>query len=244
MLPRTLSASILVAFALGQDVDAQTALREQAAVDTSLIGSEAFLRRHPDLRYRKSASEAYERGHAADAFGLFRRAARYGDKLSQARVAEMLWYGDGTGMDRAMAYVWMDLAAERGYLALLAWRERYWEELEDDERQRALLEGPAIYAEYGDEVAKPRLERELKRGLRAATGGRVGNPQARNMSVAVVDRSFPDLAGALQFGKSFRAERFYDPVYWQPELYWRWQAAVFEKAATGEVEIGVVEPSD
>ncbi len=62
----------------------------------------------------------------------FLRAARYADKPSQAMIAQMLWNGDGVPVDRVMAYVWADLAAERGYPAFIATREKFWSELNAD----------------------------------------------------------------------------------------------------------------
>ena len=58
----------------------------------------------------------------------------------------------------------MDLAAERGTEWLVVQRERFWEALSADERERAVREGRALYAEFGDPAATPRLERELRAG--------------------------------------------------------------------------------
>src|SRR3546814_13111981 len=78
--------------------------------------------------------------------------------------ALMVGQGEGGITDRAQAYAWMDLAAERGYPELLAQREQFWRALSSDERARAREIGESLYATYGDAVAKHRLERELRRG--------------------------------------------------------------------------------
>ncbi|HWS25001.1 MAG TPA: hypothetical protein VN259_00380, partial [Xanthomonadales bacterium] len=91
--------------------------------------SEGFLQYHPDLRWRKIGLERYEQGKFDVALDAFVRSSRYADKGSQAMVAEMYWKGEGTDVDRARAYAWMDLAAERGYKDFLAVREHYWASL-------------------------------------------------------------------------------------------------------------------
>src|SRR5690606_37219363 len=88
-----------------------------------------FLKAHPDLRYRLHGLEKYKERDFDDALKFFRRAAFYADKPSQGMVAEMYWRGEGVEQDRALAYAWMDLAAERGYRGFLGLRERYWNAL-------------------------------------------------------------------------------------------------------------------
>lgn len=91
--------------------------------------SEAFLSSHPDLSNRLRGFHELQRGSPQRAAAYFRRASRYADKTSQAMYAEMLWTGNGVARDRAAAYAWMNLAAERGYTSLLAAREHYWASL-------------------------------------------------------------------------------------------------------------------
>src|SRR5690606_35047968 len=112
-----------------------------------------FLSSHPDLRHRMRGLKEFKDGNLEDAFRFFQRAAFYADKPSQGMVAEMLWSGQGVPQDRALAYAWMDLAAERGYATFLGARERYWNALDESERERAISEGQAVYAKYGDAAA-------------------------------------------------------------------------------------------
>src|SRR5690606_37356868 len=93
---------------------------------------------------------------------------------SQAMVGEMLWKGQGTPVDRPLAYAWMDLAAERGYRGFLGFRERYWEQLDEVEREQAVSQGQAVYARYGDAVAQPRIAAVLRRARSQVTGSRTG----------------------------------------------------------------------
>lgn len=130
---------------------------------------------HPDQYFRSRAAQAIVAGRPEAAVEAFRSAARYGDKPSQLALAFAYWTGEGVAEDRALGYVWADLAAERGVPAFLAVRERMWQQLTDDERARAQQQGAALAAEYQDAVAQPRLERLLRRGARTKTGSRTGS---------------------------------------------------------------------
>ena len=199
------------------------------ALDKTIITSDGFLGAHPDMKYRLTglrwfAKQDWDRAHED-----FRRAARYGDKPAQGMIGEMYWSGTGVAADRPTAYAWMDLAAERGYPLLLAKRERYWAALDASERALALTIGEQLYAEFGDDVAKPRLERELRKARRSLTGSRVG-------SVGSLTIHIPTPGGTRQVdGSQFWAEKF-----WAPAEYWAWQDADWKVPASGEVTVGDV----
>ncbi|HYQ23576.1 hypothetical protein [Stenotrophomonas sp.] len=186
-----------------------------------------FLSGHPDLRFRLLGIEKRDAGKMEQAFGFFQRAGFYADKPSQAMVAEMLWNGTGTPVDRALAYAWMDLAAERGYEGFLDLRERYWSALTPAERERALQEGPAIYARFGDAAARPRIDTALRRERRQATGSRTG--MSGNLRIMV-----PGPAGPMVIDGS----KFYDDRYWDPVQYQAWQDSVWAKPKVARVDVG------
>ncbi|MEO6233871.1 MAG: hypothetical protein ABIO75_01525 [Thermomonas sp.] len=199
------------------------------AADPLMLAA-GFLNHHPDLRFRLQGQKAYVTGARAKARDLFERAAMYGDKPSQGLIAEMLWSGDGIPKDRALAYAWMDLAAERAYRPLLVLRERYWEAMDAQERTVAIQRGVALYERYGDAVAKPRLASILRRGRMHTTGSRTGF--TGNLTVIV-----PWGGGEM----SIPGSQFYDARYWQPDQYWAWQDAVWKNPRTGVVKVGSVE---
>ena len=242
MHPRLATLALLLILCASSPalVHAQNALRD-GAVDTDLLSSDAFQQGHPDLRFRNWAEDAYRQGDYVKALRMYQSAARYADKVSQGRVAEMYWAGEGVARDQALAYAWMDLAAERGYRMLLAIRERYWAELTAGERERAIEVGQGLYAEYGDAVAKPRLEKALFKARRQMTGSRTGSLTG-NQTVTSIARGRANIANATNEGTTFRAERFYDETYWKPELYWAWQAKVFDEASAGKVRVGDLKP--
>ncbi|PZT21371.1 hypothetical protein A7X88_17810 [Stenotrophomonas maltophilia] len=182
------------------------------AYEAIVLQSHEFLVYHPDLRFRGLGMRARERGRHEEARNDFRNAARYGDKLSQAALADMLWNGQGGPVDRALGYAWMDLAAERGTEWLVVQRERFWEALSADERERAVREGRALYAEFGDPAATPRLERELRAGSMRQTGSRAG------WNGAMRSQGRGD-AGA----RVLQPEKHQLARYWDPVAYRQWQ---------------------
>lgn len=196
-----------------------------------VLSSETFLSDHPDMLNRKRAMEELERGKPESAAEYFKRSAHYADKQSQAAYAEMLWEGRGVPQDKAAAYAWMDLAAERNDEIFLVFRERYWNTLSEAERQQALAVGQEIYAQYGDDVAKPRIERVLKKALQKITGSRVGF--VGNLTI-MIPGMIPGPGGMI----AIDGAHYYDKRFWEPEQYWAWQKAVLESAKEGKVIVG------
>jgi hypothetical protein len=233
---RPLAIALLLALAL--PAVAGDKPRRKVA-DGAVMQSQGFLSAHPDLWNRVLGLEAYAEGDMEKALMHFRKAARYADKPAQGMVAEMLWKGEGTARDPALAYAWMDLAAERGYPTMLVNREKYWKALDADQRADALARGEAVFAEYGDAVAKPRLESMLRRGLMASTGSRLG-PVGRSLTITVAGPGGETTIDGSQY---------YADKFWQPEQYWTWQDAEWETLPRGRVDIGPLEseaplPSD
>ncbi|WP_305804723.1 hypothetical protein [Stenotrophomonas sp. YIM B06876] len=194
-----------------------------------LMITAGFLSGHPDLRFRLLALEKREAGKQEDAFKFFQRAAFYADKPSQAMVAEMLWTGLGTGQDKALAYAWMDLAAERGYEGFVQLREHYWLGLDETKRARAISLGEEIYARYGDEAAQPRIATALRRERRSVTGSRTGF--VGNLRIFV-----PGPAGPEEIDGS----KFYDERYWDPAKYQAWHDSIWMKPRVATVKVGDV----
>ena len=195
--------------------------------DKLMLSSEGFLDSHPDLKYRNQGLKAWEKGDYEGALRLFKRAARFADKPSQGMVAEMLWRGEGTAQDRAEAYAWMDLAAERKYRPMLIQREIYWEQLSEAERAQALEVGKGLYAEYGDEVAQRRLETRMRQGKKKTAGSRTG-------FVGNVVINIPTPGGNFTIDGS----SYYHPDFWEPEKYWAWQEKGWKDPPRGMVDVG------
>ncbi|HET8818428.1 MAG TPA: hypothetical protein VFM73_02690 [Xanthomonadaceae bacterium] len=198
--------------------------------DRIVLNNAGFLAAHPDLRWRRDGQVAFEDGRFEEAFDYFRRAARYADKASQAMVAEMLWQGTGVPVDRPLAYAWMDIAAERAYIPVVAKREQYWHALSETERALALERGRPLFDEFRDAVAQERLERKLKEAKRKVTGSRTG-------FVGFLTIVIPGPGG---MPIAIDGERFYDDTYWEPDQYWAWQDSIW-KEPSGTVSVKPLE---
>jgi Sel1 repeat len=199
-------------------------------LDDPLKITAGFLNHHQDIKYRMLGIEHYKKKSYEKALMYFRRASFYADKPSQGMVAEMYWKGEGVPRDPVQAYVWMDLAAERGYRGFTGLRESYWKSLSEAERSRAVAEGQAVYARFGDAAAKPRYEWELRKGKRDLTGSRTGFNRGVQIQV-------PGPAGM----QAIPGSKFYDERYWDAEKYWAWQDKVWMKPRIVTVTIGDVE---
>ena len=248
----TLPVLLLPASALAQDVQTDThVLEQQPPLDREVRGNylgepgippemltSGFLTAHPDIRWRREGSYSYNQKDYALAMTQFLRAARYADKPSQAMIAEMYWKGLGVAQDRELGYAWMDLAAERLYPNFVLKREFYWEQLDATQRQNAITRGQPLLAEYGDDAAKPRLVKVMRREASQITGSHAGfvSPGLR-----ITPMTGP-LAGT---GIDIPAEKYYAPQYWQPQQYFAAQDA--EWAAPdrqGHVRVGELEQAD
>jgi hypothetical protein len=196
------------------------------AADARSLEYELALRGHPDLQYRMYGVERYRRGDYDMAMTLLRHAARFGDKPSQGLIAEMYAAGQGVRTDIALAYAWMDLAAERGYRDFVVRRERYWARMSEAECARAVDEGQAIYAEFGDEVAKPRFADQLRKASKEGVGSRTGF--AGNARVTVPS-TFGD--------QTLDATQLRSMSYWDPKKYWAMQDALWKNPG-GRVDTG------
>lgn len=202
-------------------------------IDPAVL-TEGFLAAHPDLRWRGEGVRAYEAGDFESAATYFRRAARHADKPSQAMLAEMYWRGVGVDRDRALGYVWMDLAGERMYPDFIVMRERYWNELDEAERASAIERGQAVFAEYADDVAKPRLETILRRERRRTTGSRTGF--VGNLTI------IPNTGPMAGTGMTLSGEQYYAKEYWEPEHYWQLQDQIWRAPPRGRVDASDLQP--
>jgi hypothetical protein len=200
-------------------------------------------RGHPNEEWRLNGLKAYLDGHYDEAIAHFERAASFADKYSQHYLSLIYWHGQGVAPDRVRAYIWSDLAAERGGRRLLAIREKMWEQLTPEQQQQAVAQGGGFYARYGDATARPRAEDEIRRFMRGMTGSRVGY---RNQKIDVQNRgpvtgSFGNAtAGMLAAGVAVNGSTTGDKLYAddrvEMDAYWNRQDRELERG--GNVEVG------
>lgn len=107
----------------------------------------------PNEEARLRGLKSYQNRNDADAVAAFERAALYADKFSQHYLSLMYLDGVGVEKDPVQAYIWSDLAAERGARPLLAIREKMWAKLTPEQQAQVEWRGAEFYAKYGDDVA-------------------------------------------------------------------------------------------
>lgn len=186
---------------------------------------------HPNERHRLYAQVATADGRLNDAVKLFRIAARYADKYSQLRLALIYWQGTGAAQDRVEAYIWADLAAERGYPLFLAIREQMWRELTPEQQAAALQRGPALHAQFGDAIAKQRFKWKLARSASRAHAKRVEGVQVLPGKV---------LAGWEPSREEMEAWSLaYSPSRVEPDRYWAAVDRIMTKGVGSNVTVTV-----
>lgn len=240
---RTQTAGLASAGETTQDVlTAETTPEVLASAETDRMHSRDFDSRqrlsssHPNELWRLYGTQAAGQGQWQDAARHFRRAARFADKYSQHRLSLLYWHGLGVAEDRALAYAWADLAAERGYPQFLLIREKMWGELDAAQRQRALAAGPAIFDEFADAVAKPRLKRAIAHARTQITGSRTGLIISPLVVMASRGGGGPlDAVDAVNLGPMYADWRM------DSRRYWAVEDAIWQN---GSVEVGPVQKAD
>lgn len=210
-------------------VSALVPAKAEMRVPQEIVQSSHFLHWHPDLKFRRNGFLAWERGAHGEALERFRRAAWFGDKPSQAMLGEMHWKGEGMPQDRALAYAWMDLAAERGNPTFVGFREKYWAALTPAERERSVEVGQDLYLRYGDAVAKERMEHQLRKGRMYFTGSRASPVPMGKLTVLV-----PSPSGGVT---ALRGEMAYQKRMWAAKEYFEWQDEILGKPLIPRVEL-------
>ena len=194
--------------------------------DQKVMSSRGFLEAHPDMKYRTQGWLSYDEGDYAAARNFFTKAAGFGDKLSQAMLAEMAWKGIGQPVDRPLAYAWADISAERGYWQLVALREQYWSELSEEERARAIEIGQPLLEQYTQAVTGPALKKELRKARRYMISGRIN----RGANVVV--------PGPYGMATVIRGHDFYAEKFWNAERYQEWIDDVWTDPPKENVDVG------
>lgn len=238
-----LMGCLLASPALG----AQPTLLDADTFDSNML----FAAGHPNERSRLHGIKAYNDGRMGDAHRHFRRGAHYGDKLSQYFLSLIYWHGEGVATDPVLAYIWSDLAAERGNQPLLAHRESIWASLSSEQRLEATERGIALYDRYGDAAAIPRTNAQIRRFAASKTGTRVGSDstrmgialgRARNVGEGEAGGQANLLIPIEPLFKVSQAT-FYGAARTRPSQYWLEQNRILESMlGSGKVNVGEVEP--
>ena len=199
---------------------------------------------HPNEEWRLRGLQSYQDGRYEEAVERFERAATYADKYAQHYLSLIYWHGQGVAPDRVRAYIWSDLAAERGNRRLLAIRENMWARLSPEEQAQVAAQGAEFYERYGDPIAKPRAESEIRRFARNMTGSRIGysSQQVDIAQGGPINGSFGNASPSMLLASeavvgTTTEQQFYAEERTRMAAYWREQDALIER---GDVNIGPV----
>ncbi len=211
------------------------------AIDAMLVSAKG----RPNEEFRLNGLKAYQARQYDEAQRRFEIASSYADKYSQHCLSLMNWYGVGIPVDRVQAYIWSDLAAERGSKRLLVIREKMWGELTPQEQAQVSDRGQAFYARYGDAVAKPRAEAEIRRFARNMTGSRVGyRNQMMESGGGPINGAFANDIGSNAAAYIVSIAGSPDELYGKEgglrvlKTYWQEQ----DRMLDGNVEVGPLQP--
>lgn len=205
---------------------------------------------HPDQYGEFVGMQAYASGDYAKAMKYFEVGARYADKLSQLSIGLMYLQGEGVAKDLVTAYAWLAVAAERKFPRYVATRDAVWDQLDDSQRQRANALFDQLSGEYGDAVAKVRMERALREARTQMTGSLVGYGASEVSSVtaaqfAAAEPSLGRFTGPLPSCGARSIDgapitgcgNIYVAWRWDPKQYFRIRDAVWY----GTVTVGALE---
>lgn len=205
---------------------------------------------HPDEFGEFAGMKYYAAGHYAKAMEYFLQGARYADKLSQLSIGLMYLHGEGVARDPVTAYAWLALAAERHYPRFVATRDDVWKSLDENQRQQASALLDQLSTEYGDAVAKVRMERALREGRSKMTGSFLGFGESSVSSVTLEQfaAGIPRLAGktgafppcgarSIDGGPITGCGSLFVAWRWNADQYFRIRDAVW----TGTVTVGELE---
>lgn len=203
---------------------------------------------HPNELNRWYGLWNLDNGRPQQAIEDLRRAAYYGDKLSQHVLSLMYWSGEDVARDPVEAYLWADLAAERGTNnQLLGTREMMWNGLTPEQQEQVRQRGPAYYQRYGDAAAQPRANREIGRFLHARTGTRTGSMAAPLEVRTGRPRIDYKLGGSLLNVSAMHTmpvQDFYGAAR-TGQAYWNAQNEELDVLIqTGKVKVGPVQKAD
>lgn len=251
---RTMPRITFVTFCLAAAMAASSVQASEPALRLSQLGQFEIDRQmrlavgHPNEFWRFHGLRQHLSGRDGEAARHFERAAGYADKLSQHYLSLMYWHGQGVPQDRVQAYIWSDLAAERGHQNLLRIRERMWLGLTDAQREEVLQRGERMHAKYADAYTKRRAEREIFRKSRQMTGSKAGfDGQMLGMTLgAPIQGTFGNSTPAMHAaneavnGGASGADMYADKRV-DPRHYWQAQDAEVGRLARASVKVGPIE---
>lgn len=223
-----------------------TDMKDKASQEALLAMQRSSTYGHPDQEGQFSGMESYAHGDFKRAMEQFKSGARYADKLSQLSIALMYLNGEGVQKDDVEAFAWAAIAAERQYPQFLATRDQIWANLNASQREQAKLRVEQLYADYGDAVAKPRMELALRQGRSEMTGSLLGS-SAGNAVHTLTPEQFNGSgpmpacgAATIQFAPITGCSNIYASSRWDAKKYFSTTDSLWK----GTVTVGQIDTRD
>ncbi len=190
----------------------------------STAAASGFAEHTPGNRHLVDGDRAYRNGQYTRAKVRFLAGARWADKLAQFNLGVMNYHGQGVPQDKARAWAWFALSAERGYPRMVEMADQIYRELNDEKKARGqrILEDE-LQPQFGDNVAVERTARRMERERRRATGSRTGAIG----SLVVIDRS----------GQSRTGQEFYRADAWDFRQIIDMETRIFNALDGGTVSL-------
>ena len=195
---------------------------------------------HPNERARWHGLWNYSNGQDKAARKYFEQAAYYGDKPSQYVLTVMSWTGEGGSKDPVQAYIWSDLAAERGnHSKLLGIREYIWNSLTEEQRVQVAKLGPVYHQRYGDATAMRRTSSQIARFSRSRTGSRAGGDSGKMHIAFGAGTPLPKMGcEGTEQDFSIAQKHVYGQERVDPRSYWAQQDVAMRSILVGTVTVG------
>jgi hypothetical protein len=202
---------------------------------------------HPDLFGEFAGMRHFAHHDYKGALKYFEVGAYYADKLSQLSIGLMHLNGEGVAKDPVQAYAWLDLAAEREYPDFVATRDRVKAALSPEQLKKAQDLRSTLAQRYADNVAKPRMEQQLRFGMEQMTGSRTGfdfGVSHDSTKGLLCHGSSLDINGMAVPEAGCGSADIYAASRWQPDKYFalrdsQWKATV----TVGDIQQDASKPS-
>jgi hypothetical protein len=190
---------------------------------------------HPDQFGEFAGMRLYSEGNYGAAIKYFKYGARYADKLSQLSIGLMYENGRGVKRNPVTACAWLALAAQRKFPSFIATRDRVCKALTPAQHDQAVAVLDKLLPVYGDEVAKPRMAKELRLAKMQTTGSRLGFDSGIDTASTNPNCGGPTIGDAPVAGCG--SSNFWSPWRWDPKKYFAARDAQWR----GTVTVGALQ---
>jgi len=124
---------------------------------------------------QQQADDVYARADYPAAMKQYLALAKEGDYFAQYRVSYMYLEGQGLQPDLVEAYAWAAVAARKGQIELLRYRDTVGSLVPEDQRRNAARTAEYYNRKWGKDDSDYAYERSVRSEMRRCTGSRLGS---------------------------------------------------------------------